>query len=121
MNAPTFDASGFGPLLQIEGTVATKPTVRTFPVGEAGEPMPVLCLKVHQVGPQQGRSFTCNQVFPIGQHAKAHARAAQLKPGMRITVQVALDLMECHFPVTAHIHAAPSKQPHPQPNEAAHV
>lgn len=119
MNAAVFDASGFGPLIEMEGTVATKPAVRTLPVGEAGEPMPVLCIKVHQVGPTQSRSFTCNQVFPIGQHAQAHARAGQLKPGMRIKVQVALELMECHFPVTAHIHAATPKQT--QPHEAAHV
>jgi hypothetical protein len=119
MNAAAFDASGFGPLLEMEGTVAAKPVVRTLPMGEAGEPMPVLCLKVHQVGPHAQRSVTCNQVFPIGQHAAAHARAAQLKPGMRIKVQVALDLMECHFPVTAHIHAV--QTPATQTQEAVHA
>jgi hypothetical protein len=77
MNAPVFDATGFGPLIEMEGTVAAKPIVRIKPVGETGEPMPVLCLKVHQVGPQGNRSFTCEQIFPIAQHAAAHARAAQ--------------------------------------------
>jgi len=119
MNAPVFDATGFGPLIEMEGTVAAKPTVRIKPMGETGEPMPVLYLKVHQVGPHANRSFTCEQVFPIGQHAAAHARAAQLKPGMRIKVQVALELAEYHFPVTAHISAVKTQAT--QPQEAAHA
>jgi hypothetical protein len=32
-------------------------------------------------------------------------------------VQVAMELMECHFPVTAHIHAVPATQP----QKAAHA
>lgn len=121
MNAPVFDATGFGPLIEMEGTVAAKPIVRIKPVGETGEPMPVLCLKVHQVGPQGNRSFTCEQIFPIGQHAAAHARAAQLKPGLRIKVQVALDLAEYHFPVTAHISAVKAQTTPNQPKEACHA
>lgn len=120
MNAPALDTSGFGPLLEIEGTVTTKPTVRTLPLGETGEPMPVLCLRVNGIGHSVAKSFTCNQVFPIGAHAAAHARAAQLKPGTRIKVHVALELMECHFPVTTHIGVV--RNPEPQPTqEACHV
>lgn len=74
MSAATFDATGFGALLEIEGTVAERPVVRTKPVGETGEPMPVLCLRVNTVKPTNGRSFTCELIFPIGQHAAAHAR-----------------------------------------------
>ncbi len=37
-------AYDFGPLAEMEGTVAARPAVRTQPVGEQGEPMPVLCL-----------------------------------------------------------------------------
>lgn len=109
MSAAAFDATGFGTLLEIEGTVATRPTVRTRPVGEQGEPMPVLCLVLNGIGQAAQRRFTCDQIFPIGQHAAAHARAAQLKQGTHVKVQVALDVMETHFPVTAHINAVPTK------------
>lgn len=119
MTAPAFDASGFGALMEIEGTLATKPSVRTLPVGEQGEPMPVLCLKVNQAGPGGFGSFTCNQIFPIGQHAACHARANQLKPGTRIKVQVAIELSETHFPVTTQICVV--KNPAMQPQEVSHV
>lgn len=119
MSAATFDATGFGALLEIEGTVAERPVVRTKAVGETGEPMPVLCLRVNTVKPTNGRSFTCEQIFPIGQYAAAHARAATLKTGMRIKVQVAMELMECHFPVTAHIHAVKTQAN--QSQEACHA
>lgn len=113
------DHTQFGTLLELEGTAAQRPVVRTQPVGERGDPMPVLCLQIKGAGPSGTRSFTCNQVFPIGDYVGANARAATLKPGMRIKVQVALELMECHFPVTAHINAV--KDQATQPQEAAHA
>lgn len=114
-------AYDFGPLAEMEGTVAARPAVRTQPVGEQGEPMPVLCLTLKDVGPSR-HCITCNQVFPIGGHAAAHARAAQLKPGMRVKVQVALELMECHFPVTTHIGVVRTEsQTQPQSKEVCHA
>lgn len=99
------DPADYGALLEMEGTVAEQPTVRYMPVGTSGDSLPVLCLKVNEVGPHRTLSFTCNQPFPANKYAAAQARAKQLKPGMRIKVQVVPQLVECHFPVTAHIHA----------------
>lgn len=111
------DTADLGTLLEMEGTLAERPTVRYLPVGTNGDSQPVLCLKLHRVGPHGLQRFTCNQVFAIEKYAAAKARAHQLKPGMRLKVQVALQLMECHFPVTAHIHTVPVTPA----KEAAHV
>ncbi|WP_287917180.1 hypothetical protein [Comamonas sp.] len=111
------DTADLGTLLEMEGTLAERPTVRYLPVGTNGDSQPVLCLKLHNVGPHGLQRFTCNQVFATGKHAAAQARASQLKPGMRLKVQVALQFMECHFPATAHIHTVPA----PSAKETTHA
>lgn len=104
------DTADLGTLLEMEGTLAESPTVRYLPVGTNGDSQPVLCLKLSKVGPFGLQRFTCNQVFATGKYVAAQARANQLKPGMRLKVQVALQFMECHFPATAHIHTVPVTQ-----------
>lgn len=101
------DTTDLGTLLEMEGTLAERPTVRYLPIGTNGDSQPVLCLKLNNVGPFGLQRFTCNQVFAADKYAAAQARSKQLKVGMRLKVEVALQSMECHFPVTAHIHTVP--------------
>lgn len=104
------DPADLGTLLEMEGTLTERPTVRYLPVGTNGDSQPVLCLKLDKVGPHALQRFTCNQVFAADKYAAAQARSKQLKPGMRLKVQVALQSMECHFSVTAHINTVPATQ-----------
>lgn len=120
MSQQHFDTSDMGPLIELSGTVAERPTVRMRPVGEGNHPMPVLQITLHNVGALTRGRVTCEQVFPLGQVAAAHARAAQLKPGMRVTVQAPLQLMEVHLPCTAHIRVEKPKN-QPQPQEPCHA
>lgn len=104
------DPADLGTLLEMEGTLSERPTVRMQPVGDSGDSQPVLCLKLNSVGPFGLQRFTCNQVFAADKYAAAQARANQLKPGSRLKVQVALQSMECHFSVTAHINTVPANK-----------
>lgn len=122
MSSSNQTAIDMGTLIEIEGTIAAQPVVRTRAVGEGGHPMPVLCLQLNQLGPRRVGFVTCDQVFPLGAHAAAQAAAHRLKPGTRVKVQVPVDLMETHFPATAHIHVLPQPDPAtPAKKEAAHA
>lgn len=105
------------PLFCITGTLREAPTVRVRPMGDSGHPMPVLRIVLHNVGPSC-HTVTAEQVFPLDGHAAAYARAKQLKPGMQLTVQAPIELMELHMHAVAHIHQV---KPQTQPQEVCHA
>lgn len=102
-------------LFSVTGTLRAQPIVRSRVVGNSQQALPVLTLTLDDVG-RIGQSVTAEQVFPAGQHAAAMARAHQLKPGTRLTVQAPLALLQLHMPQVQHIYTEKQNQ-----QEATHA
>jgi hypothetical protein len=101
-------------MIELTGTVAERPRPQIQPVGDAGDPLPVLQLVLTDCGPI-GKRVTLQQVFPVGAIAACHARAAQIPVGSIVTVQAPISQVQLHLAEVQHIRINKPTQ------EAAHV
>lgn len=90
------------PLIEITGTLAERPRAQMQPMGDAGDPRPVLRLVLHSCGVSNKR-LTATQVFPVGAMAACSARAAQLQAGMQVRVQAPASQIEWHMTDVQHV------------------
>lgn len=102
-------------LIEITGTLAERPRAQIQPIGDAGDPRPVLKLVLQNCGVSNKR-LTATQIFPVGAMAACSARATQLQPGMQVRVQAPASQIEWHMAEVAHIFTV-----QPQTQEQAHV
>lgn len=89
--------------IELSGKVVSA-QARVRMLGEQSHP--VLQLVIESDGVLHQR-FSCDQVFPAGAHAAAHARAMHLKPGTVVTVQAPIELAQLHLPAVTHINVKP--------------
>lgn len=84
-HTPATDGS---PRVVVVGTLTADAIVRIRSGGD-GLGHPVLALELREAGPYP-RTVRAAQVYPITDRAKAEARAAQLRKGMRVTLHSSL-------------------------------
>lgn len=94
-------------LLEYTGTLIADAQARTKVLDSEGHSVPVVCLDL-ELDNTLHTLMRSEQPFPLDHYAQAHARAHQLKKGMRVTVQAPpldLRLIACN---TVHIHVIPT-------------
>jgi hypothetical protein len=98
-------------LLEYTGTLIADAQARTKVLDAEGHSVPVVCLDL-ELDNALHNLMRAEQLFPLDHYAQAHARAHQLKKGMRVAVQappIDLRLIACN---AAHIHVInPTDQP----------